>query len=188
MAGELGLEADFLTVGKSIAAGVPLGAYGMTDEVAARSQPDGDHNLTAGEAFAEIATGGTLFANALSMAAGRAALTEVLTPQAFVRASARGTRMVDGMRAAIAGSALPWNVAQMGTHAYYGFTPVPAHDGAESRANDDPDLRALMRLWLVNRGVWESVWWLGPTVSVAHDETDVDEYVARFGELLDELT
>ena len=188
MARELGLEADFLTVGKSIAAGVPLGAYGMTDEVAARSQPDGDHNLAAGEAFAEIATGGTLFANALSMAASRAALTEVLTPQAFVRARALGTRMVDGMRAAIAASALPWNVALMGTHAYYGFTPVPARDGAESRANDDPALRALMRLWLVNRGVWESGWWLGPTVSVAHDESDVDEYVARFGELLDELT
>ncbi len=188
MAGELGLEADLLTVGKSIAAGVPLGAYGMTDEVAARSLPAGGHQLASGEAFAEIATGGTLFANALSMAAGRAALTEVLTPQAFVRACALGTRMVDGMRAAVAASALPWNVAEMGTHAYYGFAPVPARDGAEARANDDPDLRALMRLWLVNRGVWESGWWLGPTVSIAHDEADVDEYVARFGELLDELT
>jgi glutamate-1-semialdehyde 2,1-aminomutase len=41
MAGEFGLSADFLTVGKSIAAGVPLGAYGMTDEVAARSLPAG---------------------------------------------------------------------------------------------------------------------------------------------------
>ena len=188
MAGELGLDADLLTVGKSIAAGVPLGAYGMTDEVATRSLPVGGHQLASGDAFAEIATGGTLFANALSMAAGRAALTEVLTPQAFARAIALGTRMVDGMRAAVAASGLPWNVAQMGPHAYYGFAPAPARDGAEARAYDDPDLRALMRLWMVNRGVWESGWWLGPTVSVAHDEADVDEYVARFGELLDELT
>ncbi|MGZ4617062.1 MAG: aminotransferase class III-fold pyridoxal phosphate-dependent enzyme, partial [Actinomycetes bacterium] len=188
MAGALGLEADLLTVGKSIAAGVPLGAYGMTDEVATRSLPVGGHQLASGDAFAEIATGGTLFANALSMAAGRAALTEVLTPQAFTRAAALGTRMVDGMRAAVTASGLPWNVAQMGPHAYYGFAPVPARDGAEARAYDDPDLRALMRLWMVNRGVWESGWWLGPTVSVAHDEADVDEYVARFGELLDELT
>jgi glutamate-1-semialdehyde 2,1-aminomutase len=188
MAGELGLETDFLTVGKSIAAGIPLGAYGMTDEVAARSLPAGGHQLASGDAFAEIATGGTLFANALSMAAGRAALTEVLTPQAFARAVALGTRMVEGMRSTIEASALPWNVAQMGTHAYYGFTPHPARDGAESRANDDADLRALMRLWMVNRGVWESGWWLGPTVSVAHNEADVDEYVAKFGELLAELT
>jgi len=188
MAAELGLEPDLLTVGKSIAAGVPLGAYGMTDEVAQRSLPVGGHQLASGDAFAEIATGGTLFANALSMAAGRAALTEVLTPAAFDRARALGTRMVGGMRAAVASSALPWNVAHMGTHAYYGFAPVPARNGAEARGYDDPDLRALMRLWMVNRGVWESGWWLGPTVSVAHDEADVDEYVARFGELLDELT
>ena len=188
MAGELGLETDFLTLGKSIAAGVPLGAYGMTEEVAARSLPVGGHQLASGDAFAEIATGGTLFANALSMAAGRAALTEVLTPQAFVRARALGTRMVDGMRAAVVASGLPWNIAHMGTHAYYGFAPVPARDGAEARAYDDPELRALMRLWLVNRGVWESGWWLGPTVSVAHDDADVDDYVARFEELLDELT
>ena len=188
MAGYLGLETDLLTVGKSIAAGVPLGAYGMTDEVAARSLPTSGHNLAAGEAFAEIATGGTLFANALSMAAARAALTDVLTEDAFTRARALGSRMVDGMRAAIAGTGLPWNIAQMGTHAYYGFTPIPARDGAQARANDDADLRALMRLWLVNRGVWESGWWLGPTVSVAHTEADVDEYVARFAELLHELT
>jgi glutamate-1-semialdehyde 2,1-aminomutase len=188
MGGELGLAADFLTVGKSIAAGVPLGAYGMSSEIAARSQPAGGHNLAAGEPIAEIATGGTLFANALSMAAARAALAEVLTPQAFARARTLGTRMVDGMRAAVAASALPWNIAQMGTHAYYGFTPSPARDGAESRANDDAELRALMRLWLVNRGVWESGWWLGPTVSVAHDEADVDDYVLRFGQLLNELT
>ena len=112
----------------------------------------------------------------------------MLTEAAFTRARALGSRMVDGMRAAIAGTGLPWNIAQMGTHAYYGFTPIPARDGAEARANDDADLRALMRLWLVNRGVWESGWWLGPTVSVAHTEADIDEYVARFGELLDELT
>jgi glutamate-1-semialdehyde 2,1-aminomutase len=188
MAGELGLATDFLTVGKAIAAGVPLGAYGMTEEVAARSQPTGGHQLAMGDAFAEIATGGTLFANALAMAAGRAALIEVLTPQAFDRARELGTRMVDGVREAVAASSLPWNVAQMGTHAFYGFAPDPARNGAEARGIDDPDLRALMRLWMVNRGVWESGWWLGPTVSVAHDEADVDEYVARFGELLDELT
>ncbi len=188
MCGELGLEADLLTIGKSIAAGVPLGAYGMSVEVAERSQPSGGHNLAAGEAFAEIATGGTLFANALSMAAARAALLDVLTPEAFDRARRLGDRMLQGVESAIAASSLPWNAVGMGPHAYYGFTPEAARNGAESRAADDAELRALMRLWLVNRGVWESGWWLGPTVSVAHDEADVDEYVALFAELLEELT
>ncbi|MDX6234277.1 MAG: glutamate-semialdehyde -aminomutase, partial [Nocardioidaceae bacterium] len=97
MAGELGLEPDLLTIGKSIAAGVPLGAYGMTDEVAALASPTDPHNLVSGAIVAEVATGGTLFANALSMAAGRAALTEVLTPEAFAGARALGTRMVAGL-------------------------------------------------------------------------------------------
>jgi glutamate-1-semialdehyde 2,1-aminomutase len=184
MSGELGLVADLLTIGKSIAAGVPLGAYGMTEEVAAVAAPTDAHNLVSGATVPEVATGGTLFANALSMAASRAALTEVLTPDAFTRARALGTRMVEGLEAAIAAAGLPWNVSQMGTHAYYGFTPVPARNGIESRANDDVDLRALMRVWMANRGVWESGWWLGPTVSVAHTEPDVDEYVATFGQFL----
>ena len=53
-----------------------------------------------------------------------------------------------------------------------------------SRAADDPDLRALIRVFMANRGVWESGWWLGPTVSVAHSEADVDAYLDVFGEFL----
>ncbi len=75
MSGELGLTPDFLTMGRSIAAGVPVGACGMTEEVAERSLPAGGHQLASGDPLSEIATGGTLFVNALSMAASRAALT-----------------------------------------------------------------------------------------------------------------
>jgi glutamate-1-semialdehyde 2,1-aminomutase len=184
MSGELGLAPDMLTIGKSIAAGVPLGAYGMTAEVAVLASPPHAHHLASGAAVSEVATGGTLFANALSMAAGRAALTEVLTPRAFARARALGTRMVEGLEAAIAGKGFLWSVSHMGTHAYYGFTPRPARNGIEARANDDVDLRALIRVWMANRGVWESGWWLGPTVSVAHTDSDVDEYVGVFGQFL----
>jgi glutamate-1-semialdehyde 2,1-aminomutase len=49
---------------------------------------------------------------------------------------------------------------------------------------DDPDLRALIRVFMINRGVWESGWWLGPSVSVAHTEANVDRYVEVFGEFL----
>jgi hypothetical protein len=39
-----------------------------------------------------------------------------------------------------------------------------------------------MRVFLANRGVWESGWWLGPTVSVAHTGEDVDTYLDTIGE------
>lgn len=89
---EWGLEPDFLTVGKSIAGGVPLGAYGMTDDVAATLRPPAGGAAVSGIAYDEVATGGTLFANPLSMAAARAALTEVLTPEAFTATASPGTR------------------------------------------------------------------------------------------------
>jgi glutamate-1-semialdehyde 2,1-aminomutase len=178
------LQPDILTIGKSIAAGVPLAAYGMTDALAALLAAPEESNVVSGVATGELATGGTLFANALSMAAGRAALTEILTEAAFARTAALGARLAGGLHAAFAAHGVPWSVVQQGSHAYYAFTPDPPHDGASSREADDPDLRALIRVFMANRGVWESGWWLGPTVSVAHDEADVDRYLAVFDELL----
>lgn len=184
LTGKWGLEPDFLTLGKSIAGGVPLGAYGMTDELAALIARPDESYVVSGVVTGEVATGGTLFANALSMAAARAALTEVLTPEAFRRTDTLGTQMAGGLRATIDRAGLHWSVAQSGAHASYFFEPVAPRNGAESRAADDPDLRALIRVFMANRGVWESGWWLGPTVSVAHTEADVERYVGVFDEFL----
>jgi glutamate-1-semialdehyde 2,1-aminomutase len=185
---ELGLEPDFLTVGKSIAAGVPLGAYGMIDDIAALIALPDEHWLVGGVPVAEVALGGTLFANALSMAAGRAALGEVLTEGAFERTRLLGAGVADGLEAAFSEFGLTWTVARMGAHAYYTFAPNPPRNAIEYRAADDPGLRALMRIWMANRGVWESGWWLGPTVSVAHTADDVDRYVDVFRSFLTAVT
>ncbi len=174
---EWGLQPDFVTVGKSIAGGVPLGAYGMTDDVAAVLHPPAASPVVSGIAYDEVATGGTLFANPLSMAAARAALTEVLTPAAFITTATLGEQLATGLRTRIDRAGLPWSVNHLGSHAYYFFSPQPPRDARGARDTDDPDLRALIRLFLANRGVWESGWWLGPTVSVAHAPEDVDAYL-----------
>ena len=184
LCGRWDLEPDFLTVGKSIASGVPLAAYGMSDALGALIAPPAQSRVVSGAFVDEVATGGTLFGNALSMAAGRAALTEVLIEQAFERTEALGERMAAGLRGAIETDGLGWSVVQMGGHAFYFFCAEPPADAAGSRAADDPDLRALMRVFMANRGVWESGWWLGPSVSVAHTEADIDRYVAVFAEFL----
>jgi glutamate-1-semialdehyde 2,1-aminomutase len=188
LSGAWRLEPDFLSVGKAIAGGVPMAAYGMSDEIGALISPPEDSRTVSGVAVDEVSTGGTLFANALSMAAGRAALTEVLTEEAFARTAALGERMAEGLRSAIEGAGLGWSVNQHGGHAFYFFRPEPPSDAASSRASDDPELRALARVYMANRGVWESGWWLGPTVSVAHTAEDVDRYVGVFAEFLAELT
>lgn len=181
---EWSLEPDFLTVGKSIAAGVPLAAYGMTEDVARHiAQPETAYDVS-GETVPEVATGGTLFANALSMAAGKAALEDVLTEEAFARTTELGERMAEGLEAAIGEAGLPWSVARLYAHAGYVFAPKPPRTGAESRAADHPELRALMRVYMANRGVWEAGWWRAPAVSVAHTPEDVDSYIELFRKLL----
>jgi glutamate-1-semialdehyde aminotransferase len=188
LAGKWGLEPDFLTLGKAIAAGVPLATYGMTDDLATLIARPEESHLVSGAVVAEVATGGTLYANALSMAAGRAALMDVLTVEAFEHTAELGARMGAGLRAAIASAGLRWSVVQEGSHACYFFVATPPRNGAESRADDDPELRALIRVYMANRGVWESGWWLGPTVSVAHGGDDVDHYLDVFAAFLADVT
>jgi glutamate-1-semialdehyde 2,1-aminomutase len=188
LAGDWRLEPDFLTLGKALAAGVPLATYGMREEIASLIAPPKQSRTVSGVFVDEVATGGTLFANALSMAAGRAALLDVLTEEAFKRTASLGERMAAGLRMAIGGAGLRWSVAQYGAHASYFFTPEPPIDGAGSRAADHPGLRALIRVFMANRGVWESGWWLGPTVSVAHRAEDVERYIELFEDFLGEVT
>jgi glutamate-1-semialdehyde 2,1-aminomutase len=106
------LEPDIVTLGKSIGAGVAIGAYGMTAPVAAALEDDmGDDG--GGDFVPEVATGGTLFGNALQMAASRAALGEVLTPEAYARTSALGERLADGIDRLAVEAALPWRAHRL---------------------------------------------------------------------------
>ena len=67
-----------LTIGKTIGGGIPVGAYGFTEEVGDRI-----HASIEREDSDVGGIGGTLAGNALSLAAVRATLSEVLTEEAF---------------------------------------------------------------------------------------------------------
>ncbi len=108
---EWGLEPDVVVVGKAIGGGLPLGAYGMSAELSAAFERGQSLEGEPGE----LATGGTLFGNALSMAAARAALTEVLTPEAYEHAARLGAHLADGLEAIVGGPA-----------SLEGAAPVPA--------------------------------------------------------------
>ena len=79
-------------MGKSIASGIPLGAYGMSNAVARVLEHD--PTSTFGD---DIATGGTLFGNALSLAAARVTLEQVLTDEVYEHAAALGGQLADGI-------------------------------------------------------------------------------------------
>jgi len=135
-----------------------------------------------------VATGGTLFANALTMAASRAALGDVLTEGAYDHTAALGTRLADGLEAAVRRTALPWSVQRLFPRSGTVFAPSLPRNADEARATEDRLLTNLLRVYLANRGVWEAIPGAGPTVPVPAVEEDVDRYVSAYGELLDELT
>ncbi len=178
------LEPDIVVLGKAIGGGLPLGAYGMSARLATAFErgegPDG--------APGELATGGTLFANALSMAAARAALTEVLTPSAYEHAAMLGARLADGLEDAVRAAGLPWRVQRLWPRSGVSFSERLARSSAEADADAQPKLNALLRLYLANRGVWEAISTAGPAMSVAATREDVAAYIAAFREFVAEVT
>lgn len=177
-----GLEPDVLTIGKAIGGGVPVGAFGVTEEVAARAFARGDDDY---EDVGGI--GGTLAGNALSLAAVRATLGEVLTDEAFERMIVLGERLADGMAGAIASAGKAWHVARVGARAEYRFTPRPPRNGGESAAADDAELERYLHLYALNRGVLLTPFHNMALVCPATTEADVDSHTDVFAAALGEL-
>jgi glutamate-1-semialdehyde 2,1-aminomutase len=178
-----GLDPDLVTVGKSIAAGIPLGAYGMTPGVAAvLERPAGRDDDKP-----QVAVGGTLFGNPLSMAAARAAMGEVLTDEAYAHTQRLGTRLADGLEEVVATAGLAWTTHRFWPRSGFSFSPALPRTAAEAMAALDVPLRRLVRVYLANRGVWDAIVGAGPTCSVAATDEDVDRYLAAFGDLVGEL-
>jgi glutamate-1-semialdehyde aminotransferase len=178
------LKPDIITIGKSIASGVPLAAYGMSDEVAEVLQrPAGrtDEKET-------VATGGTLFGNPLALAAAKATMSEVLTDEAYAHTHVLGGRLADGIEKAIAEAGLPWTAHRFWPRSGTTFAPSMPRDAREAYASRDLDLILTFRIYLANRGVWEAIVGAGPTCPVPASEEDVDRYLDAYAGLIRELT
>jgi glutamate-1-semialdehyde 2,1-aminomutase len=174
-----GYEPDMLVIGKTIGGGIPVAAYGMTEDVAERVRaavPYEDSDVGG--------IGGTLAGYALSMAAARAALGEVLTDAAFERMLPLATRWEDGVNASIVRHGAPWSVTRLGARAEYHFMPGPPRDGAEQIAHVDTELERLLHLWVMNRGVLMTPFHNMALMSPATTEADVDRHTAAFDEAL----
>jgi glutamate-1-semialdehyde 2,1-aminomutase len=186
---EFGLEPDMLTGGKGIGGGVPIGVIGMTDALAEVVTANRDHDpglVDTGDAHG-LAVGGTLYGNALSMAAARVGLAEIFTPEAGRRVGALGQRLQSGLQREVDRVGLPWTIDRLGGRIQFRLTPEAPRTGAESFASLVLPLADARKVFLLNRGIWDSIATAGPSVSYAITETDVDTYIDAAGEFLDEL-
>jgi glutamate-1-semialdehyde 2,1-aminomutase len=177
---EWSLEPDLLTIGKAIGGGVPCGALGVSGAVEERmlAATEADYEDTGG-------VGGTLAGNALSLAAMRATLSQVLTDDVWKHTIALAERFADGVRHAIGD--LPWNVTQLGCRAEYRFQPTPARNGTEAHNASNPGLERYLHLHALNRGVlitpFHNMALMAPTTT----EADVDRHTEVFAEAVNSL-
>ncbi len=177
-----GLEPDMVTIGKAIAGGIPIGAYGMSAELAERIDADEEAD------FIDVGgIGGTLAGNPLSLAAARATLEHVLTDAAFEGMTARATRFTAGVQETIDAHGLPWSVVQLGARSEYRFASPPPRTGSDSAAAGDPELDDYLHAYLANRGVLITPFHNMALMSPQTTDDDVDRHTEAFRAAVREL-
>jgi glutamate-1-semialdehyde 2,1-aminomutase len=171
------LQPDFLTIGKPLASGVPAAVYGFTEEI---SQAFGE-KLNIDDADVG-GIGGTLAGNALSIAAMKATLQNVLTEEFYTKAIALQEKFTTGVELVIKEFELPWIVKQLGNRSEYWFRPTPPKNGGEAHAAIDHELDRYMHLFTLNRGILMTPFHNMALISPDIKNEDVDYHTKIFKE------
>ncbi len=174
-----GLEPDAVTIGKTIASGIPTGAYGMTEEFGENAA--GNKR----EQYEDVGgVGGTLAANALSMAAMRATISEVFTQEFYDRNIPLAEHFNDGVQSIIKEYDLPWNTTSLGCRTEYWFRKEPAKNGFEAEAAFDDSLDKYMHLASMNRGILMTPFHNMALITEDTTEEDVDCHTKVFHQIV----
>ncbi len=172
-----GVTPDMVTLAKALGGGLPAGAIGGTEEA---------FEVVEDKRVYQV---GTYNGNPLSMAAARASLQEVLTPDAYAHLDALEERILRGCQDVIDRYGLPGYPVGIGAKGCVTFSPERIVDYESFKAFQEKELADLAWLYNMNRGVYmtpgrEEEW----TLSVAHTDADCDAFVAAFEEMASDLT
>ena len=166
MTGRTGVTPDIICLAKAMGGGLPCGAIGATEAVM---------QLVEDGVYEQV---GTFNGNPLTMAAARATLTEILTPEAYVHLDQLSARMADGASRILRARGIAGHVAALGAKGCVVFQTQPLRGYRDFLDYDD---RWGHAHWLYqhNRGVFLPPWgkceqW---TLSVQHTDDDVDRYL-----------
>jgi glutamate-1-semialdehyde 2,1-aminomutase len=183
-----GLEPDFLVVGKSIGGGIPVGLYGTSEEVAQRLWREVPKvNPATVRQSAHLGFGGTLAGSALQVAAVRAVLEQVLTPEAFAHMSETALALAAGMRAVVSRHRLPWSVIQLGARVELMFSAGVPTNATDVAAGRDEALEALLHIYFMNRGVLVTPFHCMLLMCPATSDADARRFVSVLDVFCDEI-
>ncbi|MFN2489980.1 MAG: aspartate aminotransferase family protein [Actinomycetota bacterium] len=164
-----GVQPDMVCLAKAIGGGTPVGAFGGRADVM--------DEITRG-----VAALGTFNGNPLSMAAGLATLTEVLTDDAYEYLAKLGTRLADGCQRVLDDAGIPAVTTDLGCKGSITFRDRKLVRYRDFQEVDDSLFEAYW-YWVVNRGIYqtpgkEEQW----TISVQHTEDDIDHTLDVFSD------
>ncbi len=175
-AGRVGVRPDLLTLGKSIACGVPMAAIaagpGVLDEVGPR----------------KVAHAGTYNSNPLAMVACLASLDHILTEEGLDRSARLNARLAKGYAEIFDDAGVTAHVAADGPSGTVFFSDHPVRNWREFLTVDGD--RSMLYYYLcLNRGLIPSG--TGPdeqwTISVQHTDADVDRHLEILGAVAERL-
>src|SRR5215213_3550571 len=168
--GYLGVSPDMVCLAKAIGGGVPCGAIGGTEEVMGRIA-DGTYDQV-----------GTFNGNPLTMAASRATLTEILTPEAYEHFDRLGKIMSEGVQNVVEEYDLAAYPLAFGAKGSVTFSGRRVRNYRDFLELDD---RFSQAHWLFqhNGEVFLPPWGKAEqwTLSVQHSEDDARRFVDNFG-------
>jgi glutamate-1-semialdehyde 2,1-aminomutase len=172
-----GVQPDMVTLAKTLGGGLPSGAIGATEEVMSVVEDGTVYQV------------GTYNGNPLAMAAARASLEQVLTPDGYRHLDALNERIVAGCEAVIERHQLPGYAVGVGSKGCVTFSTERVVDYETFKANQDVAVTELAWLWNMNRGIYmtpgrEEEW----TLSVTHTPEAIDDYIRAFDEMAAALT
>ncbi|MDQ3693694.1 MAG: aspartate aminotransferase family protein [Chloroflexota bacterium] len=172
-----GVLPDMVTLAKALGGGLSAGAIGGSAAVM--------EVVKSGKVYQV----GTYNGNPLVMAAARASLEQVLTPDAYDHLNRLNDRMLVGCDRVLERYNLPGYTVGISSKGCVTFAAEKITDYESFMANQDGALSHLAWLYMMNRGIFmtpgrEEEW----TLSVSHTPEEADRYIAIFEEMAHDLT
>lgn len=163
-AGYYGIQPDILTYGKIIGGGMPVGAYAASKEIMSHIAPEGP-----------VYQAGTLSANPVSMAAGLAALEQLVVPGFYEEMAAKTERFAQRIQSYCDNKGYPFSMPHIGSIFWVAFS----RDRIKRADQIDADSMEIFKI--LHHELLQSGVYLGPSgyevgfVSAAHTEEDLAE-------------
>lgn len=172
--GYFGIDADLVTYGKIIGAGMPVGAYGGKREIMEMVSPVG-----------AVYQAGTLSGNPVAMAAGITQLTLLKDhPEYYTELNEKSDLFFGQIKELLRQKELPWQVNHVGSIGSIFFTQSPVTDYASAKTSDVSAYAAYCNKMLAHGIYIAPAQFEAMFISLAHTKEDIDTTLKAMAECL----